>query len=161
MSFRDGRVPKGVCVTEKFTILARGSDTHCPGARSRQERALCAPRQRRALSPGRIAEANARRCIRRRPLLPLRGGGNIGRPTLWPRSRPCSSELEAGPGAVVQDKEALFHVTADLTSFRAAWVKREHGQKKYSIPKGWGSVVPRTMGLHRPNIFIIFVRRSG
>ena len=58
------------CVTERFTILVRGSDTHCPGVRLRQERALCAPRQRRALSPGRIAEVNARQRIRRRPLLP-------------------------------------------------------------------------------------------
>jgi len=70
---------KGICDGKIFTILARGSGAHRPGARSRQERALCVPRQRRALSPGRRAEVNARRRIRRPRLLPPWGGGNGGR----------------------------------------------------------------------------------
>ena len=49
--------PKGARVMKRFTILARGSDTRRPCARPRQERALCAPQQRQASSPG-LTEAN-------------------------------------------------------------------------------------------------------
>ena len=132
--------PRGeTCDGEKITILVRGSDTYCPGGRSQQECALCAPRQRQALSPGRTAEVNARRRIRRPPLLPPWGEGNSGRLSLWLRSRPCPESLRLV--ALVRGEGALLlHVTADLASFtpRFAWCwdGRECGRKRCSLLKG-------------------------